>query len=243
MNEPGNALHRLATIADDIGQVQAPVDAIAQLTAMCRTARLALGAPSASIARLDGDELVYEAADGVGTDAIVGLRLPLTRGLASFVVRTGQSLVVEQVERDPRFARDVAERVGYVPTSMLVTPIIDARGRALGALSVLDRSRTDADALQVASSVADEAAFVLPQLDLAALFSTLFFGALAEIVASDDEDVAGALRAAAGAPSGSFDDLAAMLAELRELPPEARAVAVRIVSEFSAYTSATRRRR
>lgn len=243
MNEPEHALHRLAAIADDLGRVLAPVAPLRQLTAMCHTARLGLGGASASIARLDDDALVYEAADGVGADAIIGLRLPLTRGLASYVARTGQSLVVEQVERDPRFARDVADRVGYVPNSMVITPIVDERGLVLGALSILDRSRGDGDALQVASSIADEAALVLPQLDVAARFSPLFFGALAEIVADDEPDLAAALRTAADEPTGSFADLATMLAELGELPSEARAVAVRIVSEFTRFASAPRRRR
>ena len=78
-----------------------------------------------SIARLHDDELVYEAADGAGGDAITGVRLPTSRGIAGYVARTGQSLVVDQVQSDPRFARDVAERVGYLPTSLIVVPVVD----------------------------------------------------------------------------------------------------------------------
>ncbi len=240
---PDDLLTRLAAIADDVGLVLAPVEVRRQLTAVCRTARVALGAESASVARLDGDALLYEAADGTGADAVVGLRLPLTRGIASYVARSGQSLVVEQVDRDPRFARDIAERVGYVPTSMLVTPIVDARGDVLGVLSVLDRTREGGDVLAVASAVAEQAALVLPQIDVVVRLAPLFFDALADAVGVDDPDLAQAIRTSTGDTPDALAELAALVAELRELAPEARAVAVRIVSEFTRFNTTSRRRR
>lgn len=243
MNEPADLLRQLAAIADDVGSVMAPADARQELAAACRTARIALAAESVSVARLDGDELVYEAADGTGAIAIVGLRLPLTRGIASYVVRSGQSLVVEQVEHDPRFARDVAERVGYVPTSMVVTPIVDGRGKSLGVLSVLDRGRDSGDALAVASAVADQVALVLPRVDVAVRLAPLLFQAVAELLDDDHAEVALAVRGAAGDEPDELAELATLLAELRDATPEVRAAAVRIVSELTNFARSARRRR
>ena len=243
MSARTDLLRRLAAVADDLGVIEAPVDLRRQLVALCRTARVALSAGSVSIARLDQEALVYEAADGTGADGIVGTRLPLTRGIASYVVRSGQALIVEQVERDPRFARDVAERVGYVPGSMLVTPIVGDRGDAIGALSVLDRGRDGADALSIASAIAEHAALVLPQVELVVRLGPMLFAALADTVAQDDADLAGALRRRAAAMPDDTADLAALLLELKGLDPDARSAATRMVAEFTRFASVYRRRR
>ena len=58
------------------------------------------------------------------------------RGIAGFVAATGQSLTVRDVISDPRFARDVGERTGYVPIGDPVPA--GARRRRRG-----DRRRVD----------------------------------------------------------------------------------------------------
>ena len=83
-------------------------------------------------------ELVYQAAWGAGADEIAGVRLPSGQGVAGSVVATGESLAVPECRSDPRFAERIAEGTGYVPNTMLVAPL-QAQGRPIGALSVLDR--------------------------------------------------------------------------------------------------------
>jgi signal transduction protein with GAF and PtsI domain len=122
-----------------------------------------LGASACSVALLEGDALHYVAASGTGAAEVVGMRLELGRGIAGYVAATGQALEVEQVTSDPRFARDVAERIGYVPTSILAAPMITPDGDLVGVLSVLDRAHDrlqGAEAVQFASQVADVAALV-----------------------------------------------------------------------------------
>ena len=51
---------------------------------------------------------------------------------------TRQPLVVDDQESDPRFSRDRAQATGYVPSSIVASPLLDDE-RALGVLSVLDR--------------------------------------------------------------------------------------------------------
>jgi signal transduction protein with GAF and PtsI domain len=122
-----------------------------------------LGASACSVALLDGDELHYVAASGAGAAEVIGLRLDLGRGIAGFVAASGQALEVDQVTSDPRFARDVAERIGYVPTALLATPMVTPDGDVVGVLSVLDRERDrlpGAEAMRLASQLADVAAVV-----------------------------------------------------------------------------------
>ena len=83
-------------------------------------------------------ELVYEAAWGAGAAEVVGMRLPPGVGLAGAVVATGEGAAVPECRKDPRWKAQVAARTGYVPYTMLVTPLIKD-GKPIGALSLLDK--------------------------------------------------------------------------------------------------------
>jgi signal transduction protein with GAF and PtsI domain len=86
----------------------------------------------------DGSALHYVAADGEGAAQIIGVELPIGRGIAGWAVMSGQPLAVSDVRSDPRFAQDIAAATNYVPTSIVVAPLFDEDGEALGVLSVLD---------------------------------------------------------------------------------------------------------
>lgn len=116
------------------------------LDALCAVARCAYGAAAVSVAIVDEQGLHYVAADGVAGRAIVGTRLLPGRGIAGFVAATGQSITVLDLAADPRFASDVAERVGYVPTSMHCVPFHDTEGDVAGVISLLDRGELPAGA-------------------------------------------------------------------------------------------------
>jgi GAF domain-containing protein len=103
-------------------------------------ARAIFEAKAASITTYDeqADELVFQAVAGEGSDALVGSRFPANTGLAGFVLRSREPLVLDDVEQDARFARDVAESTGYIPSALMAAPLLRGE-RALGVLSVLDR--------------------------------------------------------------------------------------------------------
>jgi signal transduction protein with GAF and PtsI domain len=86
----------------------------------------------------DGETLRFAAADGAGADGIVGVEMPVSRGIAGWAVISGQPIAVSEVANDARFARDVAEATSYVPTTILAAPMFDDDGETLGVLSVLD---------------------------------------------------------------------------------------------------------
>ena len=82
------------------------------------------GAAACSCALTDaqGEELTFVAADGAGATEILGVRLPVRRGLAGWAAVSGQPLAVRDVGNDPRFAREVAESTSHVPDVLLVAP-------------------------------------------------------------------------------------------------------------------------
>jgi putative methionine-R-sulfoxide reductase with GAF domain len=248
MATTGDLTQQLAALADGLGPVLAPTEQRQQLVDLCALVRVATASGSVSVARLDGDELVYEAADGRGATGITGVRLPTTRGVAGYVARTGHSLVVDQVQADPRFARDVAERTGYVPTALLVVPITDANDDVLGVLSVLDRGSGAGDPLVVASSAARVAAPLLASASAVARLGPLLLRAFADAVRDNDDSLATSLRRIADQriePDGAGEELpelAALLAEMRTLPPAAQQSVRRIVREAIALAAPRRRR-
>lgn len=129
------------------------------LTAIVAATRERLGAAACSVALLDGDELEFRAADGMGADQVVGLRLPVGRGLAGYVVASGQALAVGDVRQDRRFDRQAAERTGYVPETILAVPVEDDDG-PLGVLEVLDRRAGPHD-MDMAAAAAGQVASVI----------------------------------------------------------------------------------
>jgi len=119
------------------------------LQSIVEVARAIFAARASSIFLLDkqADELVFEAVAGEGAASLIGQRLPSSTGIAGWVLVTGQPLVLDDLENDPRFARDVAESTGYVPKSLMAVPLLHDE-EVLGVLQVLDRPQRERFSLQ-----------------------------------------------------------------------------------------------
>lgn len=130
----------------------------ALLQSVVEVARAIFGAKASSIFLLDEstDELVFEAVSGEGEGELVGQRFPSSTGIAGWVLVTRQPLVIEDLQQDPRFARQAAESTGYVPRALMAVPLLIGE-RALGVLEVLDRP--------------SDSSFSLAEMDLLTLFA------------------------------------------------------------------------
>ena len=119
------------------------------LQSIVEVARAIFGARASSIFLIDAeaDELVFEAVAGEGAASLVGQRLPSSTGIAGWVLMARQPLVLDDLENDPRFAREVAESTGYVPKSLMAVPLLHEE-EVLGVLQVLDRPQKERFSLQ-----------------------------------------------------------------------------------------------
>lgn len=148
------------------GQVLASAGARkALLQSIADVARAIFLARAASIAVLEphSQRFRFEAVAGEGSDRLVGTTFPLGEGIAGTVAQTGEPAVIEDLSGDPRFARAVAEGSGYVPTAMMVAPLLGDED-TLGVLSVLDRGSTGRSTLQeleLLGAFATQAAFAV----------------------------------------------------------------------------------
>jgi GAF domain-containing protein len=180
------------------------------LQAIVEVARAIFGARASSVFLHDeeSDELIFEAVAGEGAEDLIGRRFPSSTGIAGWVLVTRQPLVVDELDKDPRFAREAAESTGFVPKGLMAVPLLH-EDRALGVLEVLDRPQ--------------KAAFSLAEMELLGLF------AHEAAIALDLLQKARAARAVLEQEGGEADALARFAARLDEAEPEKLEAALQLL--------------
>jgi GAF domain-containing protein len=240
-------LGRLAGLADELGPALVPPGHDELLESIAETARSLFGAAACSIALLrdeDGDDprLEFQVAVGQGAESVLDLSVPATEGIAGFVVRSGQPLVIDDVTHDARFAQSVAGETGYVPTSIIAVPLETHRG-TIGVLEVLDPDGESVARTRGMELIGHFAALVAVALESASVFRDLGH-VLFEVAgnATADSDLAEALKAASrsGSRDRELGDLAAIFVELRRLGPGEREAATSMLTTFLRYAAAAR---
>jgi GAF domain-containing protein len=183
------------------------------LQSIVEVARAIFGARASSVFLLDeaADELVFAAVAGEGSDSLVGTRLPSSTGIAGWVLASRTPLVLEDVQQDPRFARDVAERTGFMPKGLMAVPLLHEE-RVLGVLQVLDRP--------------ERARFSLREMELLGLFANQAAIAL-DLLAS-----ARHARAVLEGEPAEVGAVARVAAALDRLDGEKREAGMRLVAEL-----------
>lgn len=238
---PEELLAQIAAAATATAVALEPAGHDALLQAVVDAAKDLFGAAACSLALLDErtDEIVYRVASGAGAAQVVGLRLPLGQGVGGWVVASGMPIAIDDLAADPRFGRATAERTGYVPRSILATPL-ETEHTVLGVLSVLDRvPPADVAAAQREMALlglfARQAALAIDAARVYRRVSGALLGALRE--AATGEQVVTVLERAAQAPGADLRvlDLAALFARLGRVDPELLGIAAATVEDFVRY--------
>lgn len=148
-NELAEQLRRLLLAVEASGRAVLPSSNDELLQTIVEAAARIFGAAAASIALVDekGQALEFKVAYGAGRDDVVGMRIPLDRGIAGYVAMTGQPIAVSDVQQDTRFNQDFAKSTGYVPRSILAMPLI-SDDRVIGVMEVLDKISAPSFGLQ-----------------------------------------------------------------------------------------------
>jgi GAF domain-containing protein len=188
------------------------------LRSIVEVARAIFGAKASSVFLFDEetDELVFAAVAGDDEQHLVGRRMPSSTGIAGWVLSSRTPLVLDDVQKDPRFARDVAEGTGYVPQGMMAVPLLDDE-EVLGVLQVLDRPQ--------------KSRFSLQEMELLGLFAGQAAIALALL---------GSARRARRALEGEGDAaaVAALAAALDSLEGDRRSAATSLLRELTRVIAA-----
>lgn len=94
----------------------------------------------ASVLIRDGDEgdLRFLAAIGEVAEKLIDIKVPAGKGIAGFVLSSGQPMAVSNVEEDSTFYADVDKATGYSTEMILATPL-QFEGETIGVLEYINR--------------------------------------------------------------------------------------------------------
>lgn len=97
-------------------------------------------AEAGALLLLDGRTggLIFEMAVGVKAAPLQGLRLKPGEGVAGLVAQTGEPLIVNEAQRDPRVATAMDRLTGFTTKSLLAVPV-RARNKTLGVLEAVNK--------------------------------------------------------------------------------------------------------
>lgn len=122
-----------------------------------------LNAEAISIALVDHKthELVYQVAEGIGREKIIGLRLPANQGISGWVMQHNEALLATDARQDPRF-HAAADMITGHPTRAMICAPVQFKGEVLGTIQAINPTkkmftRRDLDLLVNLANIASSA--------------------------------------------------------------------------------------
>jgi len=141
----------------------------------------------------EADELVFKAAVGAASESLAGFRVAADYGVAGYVFRTGEMVVVSEMDVDDRWYSGVDEKTGFHTRALLAVPIV-YEGRTIGVIEALNPPDDvfDDDVKRLLPAVADIAAVAIRNANLyqrslqaEARYESLFNASLDAVVVLD----------------------------------------------------------
>ncbi len=116
----------------------------------------------------DGEHLRFELVVGEGSEVLTGHKLKVDEGIAGWVARNGEAILVEDVQKDPRFCSRFDALSCFETRSIVCVPLKN-RGRVLGVVELINRleqaSFTERDMVSL-QTIAEYAAIAIANADL-----------------------------------------------------------------------------
>ncbi len=100
---------------------------------------LNIDATSVSLLDEQSQELVIQMTIGKETDPQTGLRLPPFAGVAGWVVRHGEPVLITNAQQDSRFYPGVDQLTRFTTRSMICVPLIN-QGRVIGVIQAINKN-------------------------------------------------------------------------------------------------------
>jgi GAF domain-containing protein len=134
-------LQRLLISIEASGRAILPKSNDELLKSIVDAAARIFGAAAASLLLVNEEEeaLEFKVSFGPADHDLVGTKFPYDKGIAGYVFMTGMPIATSNVREDRRFNQDFAKSTGYIPTSILATPLISSDDRIIGVMEVLDK--------------------------------------------------------------------------------------------------------
>ncbi len=252
--DPGSSekLRKLLASLETAGHAILPRTNDELLKSIVEAAAKIFSAAAASILLVNEQEnvLEFKVACGASNRDLVGVKFPLDKGIAGYVVMTGQPLAISNVRQDARFSHDFAESTGYVPTSILAMPLRSG-DRVIGVMEVLDKINAASFGIQdmeLLGMFAHQAAISIEQSQCIDNLQDALVLGMKKIVmgeaAKDASETLSILEATGEVTNGKeMLALADLINDVSELGEAERKACLRVLKIFSDYQHSMRRAR
>lgn len=215
-----NKLRRLIETVDIANLLTEPLTR--SLKEILRVSAVELGAREASVLIRDGvdGDLRFLAATGEVASKLLDLKIPAGKGIAGFVMSSGQPMVVSNVDEEATFYAEVDRETGFSTEMILATPLRH-NGEMIGVLEYINRSGDTPhepftpEEMDKAALFSDAVASLVSAYESAKLFRDLG----AKVVGTDEDMEIDSVRAWLGDLRGSSEhremmDLAVLVREV-----------------------------
>lgn len=149
-------------------------------------------AEAGSLLLIDSEkgELFFEVATGEKGEKVREVRLRMGEGIAGWVAERGESVIVHDVENDPRFFKGVDEKSKFKTRSLIAVPV-KTKERIIGVLEAINKrnGRFDTEDKEILQAFANQVAIAIENANLYKELKETFYGtieALAETIEKRD---------------------------------------------------------
>jgi len=108
-------------------------------------------------------DMVFSVVVGTNKEKLQGLKLPKGEGIAGHIMKTGESLIIEDVAKDKRFSIRVDKYSGFKTHSIIGTPL-KTENKIFGVIELINRISDDnftSQDLKILSSIGEYAAIAI----------------------------------------------------------------------------------
>ncbi len=189
-NDLNSRLRRLIETIDIANVLTEPITS--SINELLAVSAAKLNSEDASVLVRDGElgDLRFLSATGKVADQLIGMHVPAGKGIAGFVLMSGQPMAVSDVGEDSTFYAEVDRATGYSTQTILATPL-RFKDEIIGVLEFINRSGPPpfapftADELDTAAIYADSIASLVNAHESAKLLRDLSTKVLADSRESD----------------------------------------------------------
>ena len=135
------AFESLLTLQEVSSSIDASTDVLHLVDSILVSSLASIGANDGSLILVDeeSNELSFVVVHGQARDKLMGYRMPMGTGIAGWVAENGESVIVPNVNLDPRFSHRVDEEFQFRTLSILCVPMI-FNGRVLGVIQAINKT-------------------------------------------------------------------------------------------------------
>jgi len=146
------AMQALATTAQAIS---ATLDLDQVLRLLAEHAFKLLEVEAASIALVEGDQVIYREAAGAAAEQVKGTSVEVGQGIVGWVAANNQPALVPDAQADPRFYATVDQKTGYTTRAIASVPI-QIQERVIGVIEAINPlgGRFDPEAINLLTGLA-----------------------------------------------------------------------------------------